>query len=511
MADLNSKIILVNGINIDRNYVNVLSYTENQMVSLCEANAIATANDYSFIRKRENSVQTSFSYNQCLQANYIAFQNKDYSNKWFFAFIDDVIYNGENNTEIKFTIDSWSTWFSYWTKKPCYVIREHVNDDTIGLHTILENIEIGDVIEEGNVGDDSLSIYRRIAVLTSYNPAETNDTLKQFAGITVYTRQIFGKWIFLFENLNDLAYFINHTNRDGHISDIQDMFYIPNALINDADLIQYTGSLELKDAQGNPYTQSYTFWKLNYSNTIEYFNTTIPKQHSFSGFTPKNNKCFVFPYNYLLVTNNNGNNNIYKYEDFYNQQNCVFRTEGVISVGNSIQCVPLNYRNMARCDDEAIPVSKYPSIAWSSDAFTNWLTQNGVNMQTSILNTILGLSFSALGGLNGGTSSVATEGGSNMIGAVGSGVTTVSSGISRMIGMINYANLLPNIQKGNNNGDINFQAGRNFILFRKMRVKNESLEIIDNYFTRFGYKIVKIKEPNITGRTYWNYVEIRKF
>ena len=249
MSDLNSKIILVNGINIDRNYVNVLSYSENQMVSLCEANAIATANDYSFIRKRENSVQTSFSYNQCLQANYIAFQNKDYSNKWFFAFIDDIIYNGENNTEIKFTIDSWSTWFSYWTKKPCYVIREHVNDDTIGLHTVLENIEIGDVIEEGNTGDDSLSIYRRIAVLTSYNPAETNDTLKQFAGITVYTRQIFGKWIFLFENLNDLAYFINHTNRDSHISDIQDMFYIPNALINDADLIQYTGSLELKDAQ----------------------------------------------------------------------------------------------------------------------------------------------------------------------------------------------------------------------------------------------------------------------
>lgn len=42
----------------------------------------------------------------------------------------------------------------------------------------------------------------------------------------------------------------------------------------------------------------------------------------------------------------------------------------------------------------------------------------------------------------------------------------------------------------------------------KMRCKKEYLEIIDNYFSRFGYKINTVKLPNITGRTYWNYVEI---
>ena len=41
-----------------------------------------------------------------------------------------------------------------------------------------------------------------------------------------------------------------------------------------------------------------------------------------------------------------------------------------------------------------------------------------------------------------------------------------------------------------------------------MRCKLENLRIIDDYFTRYGYKIIRVVSPNITGRTYWNYVEI---
>ena len=41
-----------------------------------------------------------------------------------------------------------------------------------------------------------------------------------------------------------------------------------------------------------------------------------------------------------------------------------------------------------------------------------------------------------------------------------------------------------------------------------MRAKTEYLKIIDDYFTRFGYAIKKLELPNITGRKYWNYIEI---
>ena len=49
---MNSRIILVKNIYIDKQYTNVLSYTENQMLTLCrsQGHLIAEATDYSFLR-----------------------------------------------------------------------------------------------------------------------------------------------------------------------------------------------------------------------------------------------------------------------------------------------------------------------------------------------------------------------------------------------------------------------------------------------------------------------------
>lgn len=145
---MNSKIILVKNINMDKQYVNVLDYSESQMLSLCQQNQVASADNYSFLRPT-GTILAGFTYAQCLQANYIAFQNPDYSNKWFFAFIDDIIYKSDRSCEIKFTIDAWSTWFSYWTKKSCYVVRHHVTDDIVGRYTQPEGLELGEYICDG--------------------------------------------------------------------------------------------------------------------------------------------------------------------------------------------------------------------------------------------------------------------------------------------------------------------------------------------------------------------------
>ena len=34
------------------------------------------------------------------------------------------------------------------------------------------------------------------------------------------------------------------------------------------------------------------------------------------------------------------------------------------------------------------------------------------------------------------------------------------------------------------------------------------MRVVDNYFTRFGYKVNRLKTPNITGRRYFNYVQV---
>lgn len=496
---MNSKIILARGIKVDREYSNVLSYTEQQMVNLCLSNQISQADDYSFIRQNRNSISTHFTYSQCLQANYIAFQNTDYSGKWFFAWIDDVIYKSNGTTEIQYTIDYWSTWFDYWQKKPCFVVREHVNDDTIGLHTIPENLSVGEVttesIDEYNGFSDCY-----IAVSTTYEPASSKykdnegnwQSVNTYPGARLYNGQVFGDAVFLFDSIVQFIMFLEVVNTDTHTGDISNVYIVPKNLFDVAsDLIQHRGYYSLDAEHSVPFD----YYTPKQKNEIERDSKVISKTHNFNNITIKNNKCYTYPYNYLYITNNVGNENILKYEDF-NTQDITFELEFAISVGCTGRMIPKNYKNINSNYNESLIVAKFPTCSWSSDAYTNWLSQNAVNISTQITN--MGVeTASSIGALATG----------NVGGAV-SGLISTSNSVASLIGQFYQASLLPAIKQGTNNADINYLANKNKIQFYHMRAKNEYLEIIDNYFSRFGYKINTIKLPNITGRTHWNYVEI---
>lgn len=477
---MNSKILLVKNIHIDRQYTNVLSYSEAQMLELCQANLVAQADNYSFLRPT-GSIMAGFTYAQCLQANYIAFQNPDYSNKWFFAWIDDVIYKGDRNTEITFTVDAWSTWFDKWQKKVCFINRQHVNNDTIGLHTIPENLDVGEVVQEDfdemtfQVESDEPNFY--FAINSTYNPI----TKKDFVGVTKINGILQGNWIFIFSVSNvGITYinnFLSDVNNDSKIESIKELYILPRFLV---DTI---GKEQLH--KGSTFGDYYCYLLEESDSNVD-LPIVIDRTTSFKDFQPKNNKCYVYPYNYLLASNNIGNNIIYKYENFNINDNdkdtIVLDAELSVSIGASVRLVPFNYKGIEKNYNETIPLAKFPTCSWSSDAFINWLTTNAVNISSTIVST----------------------GASLATGNIGS----VAGNIAGLIGQFYQASLLPSIQGGNNNGDVNFSSGKNTFMIYHMRSKTEYLKIIDDYFTRFGYAIKSLKMPNITGRRYWNYVEI---
>lgn len=477
---MNSRIILAKNIHIDKQYTNVLDYSEEQMLNLCLANKVAEANNYSFIRTNK-SINVAFSYNQCLQANYIAFQNPDYSNKWFFAWIDDVIYKGNNNTEITYTIDSWSTWFDYWQKKVCFINRQHVNDDTIGINTIPENLDVGEVVQEDfdemtfQVESDEPNFY--FAINSTYNPI----TKKDFVGVNKINGILHGNWIFIFSVSNvGITYinnFLSDVNNDTKIESIKELYILPRFLVDSIGKEQLHKDSTFGD---------YYCYLLKESDAQVDLPITINRTTSFKDYQPKNNKCYVYPYNYLLVSNNIGNNIIYKYENFNindnNQDTIILDAELSVSIGASVRLVPTNYKGIDSNYNETIPLAKFPTCSWSSDAFINWLTANAVNISSNIVST----------------------GASLATGNIGS----VAGNIAGLIGQFYQASLLPSITGGNNSGDVNFSSGKNTFMIYHMRAKTEYLKIIDDYFTRFGYAIKKLELPNIKGRKYWNYIEI---
>lgn len=108
------------------------------------------------------------------QCNYLMYQNKDISNKWYFAFIDNIQYNSLNSVIISHTIDVWQTYQFDITYYKNLILRAHVakSADTVGRWLAPEPINVAPEFErKHNVFNDLSWTPQYVLHSTSvYNP-----------------------------------------------------------------------------------------------------------------------------------------------------------------------------------------------------------------------------------------------------------------------------------------------------------------------------------------------------
>ena len=489
----NTNIMICKNIKLDKSYKDVIDYTEQQMVTLCQQNAVASSNNYSFIRSEKNVIKTSFLYNDALKCNYMAFQNPDYSNKWFFSFIDDVEYANDGTSKIHYTIDEFSTWYDYWYTEPCFVLREHVNDDTIGLHTVPEGLEIGDYVVN-LTGDVETNLYTTelICIGVSWLPDNTPFSTPN----RVYGGVFSGMYYILFKFTESASKFVQAYADLGRLENVINIFMIPISIAN----VDYNDGWSTGDL-GNQTGINFRVLP-NSAGVITLrnadINLTIPT--TLNGYTPKNNKLYCSPYNILMITNNAGTQAEYKYEDFINN-NPIFSLVAVPSPSCSCWLYPENYKKTSFAKagyNWGIPVAKYPQGSWNGDQYTNWMTQNGINL---FGNRIDPFTSQAIGGSLQALSSAITKD----YAGIGSGFGQMFSAVQEQY----RASMMPNQIGGQvNSGDVTYAYNKMSPSYYKMSIRAENAMIVDDWFTKFGYKINRLKTPNQTGRRYWNYVQI---
>lgn len=421
-------------------------------------------------QRKDNVIRYNAHIDDIINYNYVMYQNEAYSNKWFYAFIINMRYVNDNLTEIEIQTDYFQTWQFDIVYHNMFVEREHVNDDTVGAHTIPENLETGeykiDQLLKYNFNSISYIVQATEYITeTSETPIVTNFGGVPYAG-TAY----------ICSNLTQLANVLQGFQGE-KIDSIINVYMCPTAIIqNSNESLEYSGQ--------------------NDAINLEY---SLVKPTSLDGYTPKNKKLLTFPYCFLNVSNNNGSINSYLYE-LFNTSNCRFVIKGVPVVGASIKCCPYEYKNSGESinEDEGLMCGKFPTLSWSKDAFTNWLTQNSVNIGIGVASDLLNIISGA--GLMLASPATAPAGASSI---VNSGVS-----IANTIGSVYQHSLTPNTAKGNTNGgDINSCTDTNSFFFYQMSIREEYAKIIDDFFSMYGYKVNQLKTPNVTGRQNWNYVK----
>lgn len=151
---------------------------------------------------------------------------------------------------------------------------------------------------------------------------------------------------------------------------------------------------------------------------------------------------------------------------------------------------PYEYtENYGYDEEEGLIAGKFPFLNWSINEYTQWLSRNSLNLTGQFIGGGLQLALgTATGNLEG-----------------------VVSGLSGTLGVLKQLydhKLMPDSARGNINGaDVNIASDQNGFYFYKKSIKKEFAKVIDDFFTKFGYKVNSLKVPNITGRRNWNYVK----
>lgn len=481
------RVIIAKNIKLDKSYKDVLDYSETDMLNLVIANKVTESNDCSFIKVDKNVISTKFSYSDAIKCNYMAMQNPNYANKWFFAFIDKVEYISDGNTNIYFTTDEFSTWYDYWQLDSCFVIREHVNDDTVGLHTQPENLETGEYICNEHYKDPTMDDYTSdlCYVMASTSEPIAGESKDTVAPSRIYNGIYTGLTYYRYDTQNPIDIILELFANDAKTDCINGIFMAPKWLA--------------------PLDSGSIYREVQESVSPATLDIAVTKQITLNGYTPKNNKLKCFPYNYLLLSNDIGQNSILHYEKFMTS-NCVFTVRGVINPGCSINITPTYYNGMLSSDNDAISLGKFPICNFQNDMYTNWLTQNSVNILGSTVTSDDINMMSA--GMSATVSGITNLAIGNYVGV---GMSAMSGGMAVSNAMMQKKqhDMIPTTIRGQlNSADVVVASGMNTFHFYKMSVKAEFARSIDDYFTKYGYSINRIKRPNITGRQYYNYVQI---
>lgn len=443
-----------------------------------------TSNDYTYI-KIDNTVKVGYNINEIINCNYLFYRNVGFTDKYYYCFITNMQYVNENCTLISFETDCFQTWLFDINFNASFVEREHVNDDTIGLHTVPEGLETGDYISAKNSDkylNNPTDFYICMAVTELPDesiPPYTNH--RQYNGI-------FGGLYYLaFKTASDCETAIKMYDTKDKSDAINSVFMIPKNLNAITDGTEATWTISAIGSCTVIYLKATTS-----ADTVGIINCTMPTTVG-KTYIPKNQKLFTYPFSFINIANNSGNTTPFRYEDF-NYENNVrtisFYIDACITPGMSMKCYPLFYKNINLNYNYGLMLGKLPICSWNTDVYLNWLTQNGLNnafkLVGGVTNTITGV---ASGSLTGTLSGI--------------------SGVYNAVHEMTLADITPNQANGNSNsGDVNFSNrydGGVTIYYNS--IKDEYAEIIDKYFNMFGYKVNMLKVPNIYGRQNWNFVK----
>lgn len=396
-----------------------------------------------------------------MDVNYLRFRNASYENKNFYAFVTDVRYISDNVTEIVYEIDVLQTWAFDYTLNQCFVEREHTADDFVGNHTLPENLETGDIMFK-DLGHDTHFDKWGICVCASFDTTLQDARGGLYGG--VYSGLAYNT--FIGTDLKDACdkadRFLDDVTRENKSDGIVSVFMFPTAFQANRDEL-----------------------------TPKSYDVSFPKPTKCGEYTPKNKKLLSFPYTFFNVSDNNGRVANFNYEFFEdNPTNEIkFKLEGELSCSPEFQLVPLKYKGMEKAYNQRLVINDNIQCAYIIDTYCAWLAQNKNNLLVEAVEQ----------GISAATSIARGD-------FVGATVNTCEYVMERMA-QTETIKTQADHTRGKQTTSLNIASGIEGFSYYQAHIKEEYARMIDDFFTKYGYRVNRMKVPNRNVRPWWTYTK----
>lgn len=432
--------------------------------------------------RQEYTVAIPGSADNYYDCNYCSFLNAGYGQKRFYAFVTGVSYINDDTTHISFEIDLIQTWLFELSIGKCFVEREHVSDDTIGKHTVPENLPFGDLV-----------------VLT-YATYKLNPV-----AVLRYAKE-------------------GVVGRDQFVNNIYD----PLTTVVTSDTSELRTAL--RDVQEAP--ERIAMFKMGVGDgtqTIGIGRTGTVFRFSGDEYTPVNKKLYTYPYTAITIDDFGTNAQTYKWEDFDDAMSVTFQLQNGSEPYPYARVIPNNYKGMTSATNYQLVKTDFPDCPYIIDNFRAWMSSVGAKQAIAMdvavkQNTVANIS-DFVGNLTGGAGSLGQLAQGNVGGALSTAATAEGNRFMRRVNREMREYQLEAQKRSNavdqeyawthgtsaggqiGGGNIGWIAGDIGWRLTSQCIKPEYARIIDDFFTRFGYKVNRYKVPNLFSRSTFNYVK----
>lgn len=485
-----STLYLHKGVPLDARYEHTLKWSSQaaQLSYLNGANQFYKGyTEFTYLRK-DSTVKVP-EYLEDLENNDVNYVSMLNDTRWRFYFIVNKEYVSEGVTRLHLELDVMQTYQFEWSIPACFVEREHVSDDTIGANLVEEGLELGEMVSIG--GADAINLSELAIVVQS------SVTLKNPMGEAVEGAMINGVY-------HGLRMFCRTANATGVLvvnaalkslatlgkaDGVASIFMYPKGLIhadwaNEGDevMLDVLGMVQLG------------------------INPAFPQ--TLDGYTPRNRKLLTYPYCYLYAHNNAGENAIYHYEHF--SASPAFAIAGSCSQDGVVRMVPQAHRGYSYDNEAGLSLTGYPTCSWTQDAYKIWLAQNQNQQALSIHSGEWTQGMAVASGVVGLVGAIASRDIQGGVNSAVNAVNTYHSGymqIESVMAQRSDKKVQPPQARGTQSPSTNIGLKIQTFSFSNMTIRADFAKRIDQFFDMYGYRVNKVKTPNITGRAVWNYVK----